>query len=244
MTNKTFLLCSYSRSIIFFVLQIIHLFFKEYAIKELNIKNETTITLYYSSITLSAPALGSLIGGLLSNSLGGYESAKSSIGIILFTVIAGIGTFILSFTKNYYFFSFGMFIFFFSNSGILPTITGYTLLCVPNNIKSISSSIDQFITTLFGKFPGPIIFGVLNDYLGKINSDLAWQITMSYFYFGMFTLFLSCVFIKEKIKIIKKEEEEKYIGLAKSIRKNSKYISDVYSGDRLDLVRIGKHSFL
>lgn len=238
--NKAFMFSSFSRSVIFFVLQIIHLYFKEYSISVLKVSNENKIVLYYSFITITAPALGSLIGGAFSNYLGGYESPNSIVIVIIFNLLAGFAVIFLSLTKNYIVFSMSVFLFFYSVSGILPTITGYTLLSSPKLLKSLSSSVDLLITTLFGKLPGPIIYGTLCDYFGDTGNSIAWKFSMLYYYVGSITLFISCKFIKQKMLLLKTEDIHKNRGFAKTFEKDTIHLSEVGCGDRVSLIKIGK----
>ena len=62
-----FMLSSLTRANMFFIFQIIHLFIKDYVINGLKISNEKMLLYYYSTISITGPALGSFIGGVLSN---------------------------------------------------------------------------------------------------------------------------------------------------------------------------------
>ena len=181
-----------TRGIIFFIFQIIHNFFKDYSINSLNVKNETKILYFYGFASIFGPATGSLLGGLICNKLGGYESKNSIIVPIIFGIFASVSIFLLTHITNFNAFSISLCIFFFSSGAILPTIAGYIISSIKREYKAIGSSLDMLITTLLGKLPGPIIYGFLNDYFKSSDNKLAWKITLYYFYIGFIFMLLAC----------------------------------------------------
>ena len=192
LNNKIFIFSCLTRGIIFFIFQIIHNFFKDYSINSLNVKNETKILYFYGFASIFGPATGSLLGGLICNKLGGYESKNSIIVPIIFGIFASVSIFLLTHITNFNAFSISLCIFFFSSGAILPTIAGYIISSIKREYKAIGSSLDMLITTLLGKLPGPIIYGFLNDYFKSSDNKLAWKITLYYFYIGFIFMLLAC----------------------------------------------------
>ena len=196
--NKTFIFSSVTRGIIFFIFQIIHNFYKDYSINSLNVKNEKQILYFYGFASVFGPATGSLLGGLICNKLGGYESKNSIIVPIIFGIFANVSIFLLTHITNFNAFNISLYAFFFSSGAILPTIAGYIISSLKREYKGIGSSLDMLITTLLGKLPGPIIYGFLNDYFKNRDNKLAWKITLWYFYIGFIFMLMACCSVGSK----------------------------------------------
>ena len=82
--NQCFIYSCIVKAIVFFIFEIIYIFFKIYAFEALNYTDEIKFFYYYSLTTIAAPSLGGLVGGGICNKFfGGYES-KNSVWVILF----------------------------------------------------------------------------------------------------------------------------------------------------------------
>ena len=217
-SNRIYIFSSITRGITFFIFQIIHNFFKDYSINSLKIKNEKQILYFYGFASLFGPASGSLLGGLICTKLGGYESKNSIIVPIIFGIFANVSIFLLTHITNFNAFSISLFAFFFSSGAILPTIAGYIISSVKKEEKAIGSGFDMLITTLLGKLPGPIIYGLLNDYFKSHDNKLAWKITLCYFYIGFIFMLMACYSVGSK------EDEQKTI-----LKKKHKMSDKVYA---------------
>ena len=196
--NKIFIFSSLTRAIIFFTFQIIHNFFKDYALNGLKIKDEKQILYYYGFASILGPAIGSLLGGIICNKLGGYESKNSILVPIIFGILANISIFSLINITKFTLLSLSLCAFFFSSGAILPTIAGYIISSVRKENKGIGSSFDMLLTTLLGKLPGPIFYGLLNDKLKNFDSRLAWKISLGYFYIGFIFMIFACFSVGNK----------------------------------------------
>jgi MFS family permease len=196
--NKIFIFSSLTRAIIFFTFQIIHNFFKDYALNGLKIKDEKQILYYYGFASILGPAIGSLLGGIICNKLGGYESKNSILVPIIFGILANISIFSLINITKFTLLSLSLCAFFFSSGAILPTIAGYIIFSVRKENKGIGSSFDMLLTTLLGKLPGPIFYGLLNDKLKNFDNRLAWKISLGYFYIGFIFMIFACFSVGNK----------------------------------------------
>ena len=56
----------------------------------------------------------------------------------------------------------------------------------------------MLLTTLLGKLPGPIFYGLLNDKLKNFDSRLAWKISLGYFYIGFIFMIFACFSVGNK----------------------------------------------
>ena len=216
-TNKIYILSIIKRSINTFIFQIIHSYLKPYQETVFQGCDEKLIVLFYNLANLVATMIGGLIGGILTKKVGGYESKKSIIILIISEIITVINIFFLSFTSNFYIYNINLLIFFFFISASSPIILGYIIITIPKQIKGIGIGLDMIVSTFLGKIPGPIIYGALEDKYSEKNPSFAWKLSLSYYYIGILIVLILCCFkYKEEIKenANKVKMHERFIDIA------------------------------
>ena len=72
--NIIFILSLLKRSIVYFILQIVQSYLKQYQQHNFENADEDLIVLFYSIATLASTALGGLMSGIITKKLGGYEN--------------------------------------------------------------------------------------------------------------------------------------------------------------------------
>ena len=204
--NKIYLLSIIKRSNNTFIFQIIHSYLKPYQEKALNKYNERLLVLFYNISSLLATAIGGILGGIITKFLGGYETKKSILVLIVPEIITAINIVFLSFTKNFYIYNINLILFFFFISAGSPVILGYLIKTIPKSIKGVGIGLDMIVSTFLGKIPSPIIYGALDDKYKDNHIDFAWKFTLSYFYVGFIIIIILCYF-KYHEKIIKDSSE-------------------------------------
>ena len=206
--NKIFILSIIRRSITTFVFQIIHSYLKVYQDSVLKGCNKKLLVLFYNIASLVATAIGGLIGGVLTKCVGGYESKKSVIILLIPEFVTTVNIFFLSFTKDFYIYNINLILFFFFISSNSPIILGYLIKTIPQKIKGVGVGLDMIVSTFLGKIPGPIIYGALEDKYSSKKPDLAWKISLSYYYLGIIVAIILCIFkCKEEIEINEEKRE-------------------------------------
>ena len=210
--NKIYVLSIIKRSCVTFIFQIIHSYLKVYQKNVFENSDEKLIALFYSISTLVATAIGGLLGGIISKLLGGYDSKKSIIIVIIPEILTCISISFMAFTSDFYIYNINLILFFCLISVNSPVIFGYLITNIPKDIKSIGVGLDMIVSTFLGKIPGPIIYGILDDKFSEENPSYAWKICLSYFYFGFILCILLCYFkyfeeIKENASNITLEEQ-------------------------------------
>ena len=200
--NKIYLLSIIKRSMNTFVLEIIHAFLKIYQEKALKNPKEKLIVLFYDIACLVANAVGGLlIGGIITKSLGGYESKKSILVLIIPEILSNVNIFFLIFTNNFYVYNINLIFFFFFYSSSSPIIYGYLIKTIPKAIKATGVGLDMIFSTFLGKIPGPIIYGTLEDKYSEKKPGFAWRITLWYYFISnIFTVLLCYYKYFEEIK--------------------------------------------
>ena len=173
------------RSIITFILQIVHSYLKQYQEKYFIPKNATEdeknklinlIVLFYNISTLASTAIGGLLSGIITKKLGGYENKKSIYVVIIPDIITSISVGFLAFSSNFYMYNINLIIFFCFISMGNPVLQGYLIKAIPKQIKGIGVGLDMLVSTFLGKIIAPVIYGSIVDKYEKENYALAWQI--------------------------------------------------------------------
>ena len=192
--NQIYLFCAIKRAINTFIFQIIHSYLKVYQESVFTNYKEKLLLLFYSLSTLLSTAIGGLLGGIITQKLGGYNDKKSIFVVIIPELITTINLTFLVFTFNFYIYNVNLLLFFGFVSMGAPVLQGYLITTIPKPIKGIGIGLDMILSTFLGKIPGPIIYGALNDKYSKTKPYLAWRICLSTFYFGFVMVILICIF--------------------------------------------------
>ena len=209
--NIIFLLSIIKRSIITFILQIVHSYLKQYQEHYFfsgTEPDEDLIVLFYNISSLASTAIGGILSGIITKKLGGYENKKSIYVVLIPDIITSISVFFLAFTENFYIYNINLIIFFCFISMGNPVLQGYLIKAIPKQIKGIGVGFDMLVSTFLGKIPAPMIYGFLVDKYEKDNYSLPWKICLCYFFFGALLAFILCIF-KLKEKEEKENEEDK-----------------------------------
>lgn len=115
----------------------------------------------FALCALTGPILGVVVGGILFNRIGGYNSPKAfpiCVAAMLFASACGVP---LVFATNYYLVFFLLWGQFFFGGFSLPVLTGILLNTCPESIRTIASSIANLMYNLLGYLPAPYIYGVV-----------------------------------------------------------------------------------
>ena len=227
--NRVFIFSCTAKAIIFFVHEIVYIFFKIYTFEALHYDNEIKFFYYYSITTIAAPSLGGLIGGAICNKFfGGYESKKSIWIIIFFGTLSvlfiSVVRVVIQFNKLIIF----IFGYFFSSSAFLPTLSGYIINSLNKDLKGFGSSFDNLITNIF-VLTSPILYGLLNDKYKSVDPKFAWSKSLLIYYFETIFIYLACFF--------KWQTNNKKVKVKSIVKKTMK---DAYKLSRSSLVRADK----
>lgn len=245
--NGLFMFACLTRTSLYGVFQVIHQFLKDYTIRVIVNYNEEKLVYYYTIATLLGPSCGSLLGGYLSNKVGGYENKRSIFIMLFFGLLASCSIVPFITAIHLINFSLAMLIFFFTTSATLPTLSGYTVNSVPFELKGIATGIDILFTTFLGKMPGPIVYGVINDIYKLEYPKMAWGCVMSIYYVSFVFMILTSVChwrrvskeeeYKERM-LMKKEKERKNTYVF--VQRMGKVIAELGRDDNVEIYDIAK----
>ena len=246
--NGLFLFSCLTRTSLFTVFQVIHQFLKDYTTRALLNYNDQKLVYYYTIATILGPSCGSLLGGYLSNKVGGYENKRSIFIMLFFGLLASFSIIPLIIANDLINFSLALLLFFFTTSATLPTLSGYTVDSVSFEYKGIATGADILFTTFLGKMPGPIIYGIINDKYKFRYPKMAWACMMLFYYVSFVFMILTSICHWKRVKREEELHKEKMFLKRKLQRRNTltfaqkmgKIIAELGRDDNVEIYSLAK----
>ena len=156
-------------SILFFIVTCVQYWTSDYMLIALEVENETKRLYAFSIVCLTSPTCGLLIGGYIVDYLGGYSNKKSLVFCFVFAISSIIPALLLPLVNSYYLYAILLWILLFLGSGILPTLQGIIIACLPKNIQGSGNSFVIFFYNLVGYLPAPFVYGFFKEYFDDKN---------------------------------------------------------------------------
>ena len=156
-------------SILFFIVTCVQYWTSDYMLIALEVEDETKRLYAFSIVCLTSPTCGLLIGGYIVDYLGGYSNKKSLVFCFVFAISSIIPALLLPLVNSYYLYAILLWILLFLGSGILPTLQGIIIACLPKNIQGSGNSFVIFFYNLVGYLPAPFVYGFFKEYFDDKN---------------------------------------------------------------------------
>ena len=128
----------------------------------LGVKDKTKRLFSMSLLTLIMP-VGSLIGGVIGQCAGGYQTKKAHLLVNFLLLISVIGGLLLPHMKDIFHFTFVNLTMSLSFSALFPCVMGIIINSVPLEMKVMASSFNSFINNLIGTLPSPYLYAIINE---------------------------------------------------------------------------------
>ena len=160
MKNCSYLLCVTAITVLMFVQTANIYWATEYMKKELN-GNAEIVDIIFLVCILTAPFVGSILGGVLTTKLGGYTTRAAFIlvlGIYLLLLVASLP---ISFVDSIYLFGSCLWLVVFVFGFTEPILTGIMLNMVSPPERSTAISVTIFLQMIFGLLPAPYVYGLI-----------------------------------------------------------------------------------
>ena len=186
---------------IYFIVTGIQFWMTKYLIEILDIE-PLLVNIIFSGISVTAPLLGVIVGGTISDIYGGYKG-KNVIRAIKMIIAFGLVSFVFAFPMGFLFqiiyLSVLLWTFLFFGAAIIPIGTGIMISAVPKYCQATSSSISQLIFNLFGYFFSPMITGFIMDRFNDKRKGFIWGMRVV-FWWVIFCLifFIISYFVAKK----------------------------------------------
>ena len=118
---------------------------------------------YYAFTCLSAPISGVIIGGIMFNCIGGYNSPKAHALACLLGFFACVSCLPIPFFGNKYLVYFLLWCVFFFGATIIAPLVGFMLQSVQEERRATANSLATLAYNLFGYLPAPFVYGLFSD---------------------------------------------------------------------------------
>ena len=113
---------------------------------------------------------GVIIGGIIFNKIGGYESPKAYPLCVLIMSIGSTIGFPLPFVTDPNLSALLVWVEFFCGGFCMPALIALQIANVPPSAKTTANSLANFVYNLLGYLPAPYIYGLVYDNTGGGNS--------------------------------------------------------------------------
>lgn len=162
----------------------------------------------FATVSITAPTIGVLAGGILIQKLGGYTNKTALSACFKISILAACSAIFLPLVDNIIIFVVLIWLLLFFGASIVPGLTGIMLSSTQEKTKEIAMSITHLCYNLIGYLPSPFLYGLVCKYTGGITSRYGLGFILLWSYFGVGLLFLSKYF-KNKSSILKQNEDSK-----------------------------------
>ena len=171
-TEPLFVCSIFTISIFFFIVTCVQYWTSDYMKDALGIEDEAKRLYAFSIVCLTAPTAGLLTGGYIVDYLGGYSNKRSLLFSLIIALMSIIPAIPLPLVNSYYLYAILLWILLFFGAGILPTIQGVTIVCLPKNVQGAGNSLVIFFYNLFGYLPAPYAYGKIKDKKGSRSAQM------------------------------------------------------------------------
>ena len=163
-TSSSFILWVFARAITYAPNLVLTNFLHEYLEDALGVIDESKRLGIYTVTGLIGPSIGAFLGGVVCTLLGGYETIKSRLLVVVTYGIYAVCALMLTQINSVMYFSvvYGVMMFIFAAN--VPILTGIVLSSVPGSIRATASSVNSFMYNFLGQFPAPYVYELLGEY--------------------------------------------------------------------------------
>lgn len=163
-TSPSFILWVFARAITYAPNLVLTNFLHEYLEDALGVSDESKRLGIYTVTGLIGPSIGAFLGGVVCTLLGGYETIKSRLLVVVTYGIYAVCALVLTQIDSVMYFSivYGVMMFIFAAN--VPILTGIVLSSVPGSIRATASSVNSFMYNFLGQFPAPYVYELLGEY--------------------------------------------------------------------------------
>ena len=201
--NIPYMLITLYRTNRLFIFVAIDFWFSDYLQNSLFVYEPYKIFLSYSFTIVSAPLLGLILGGIISNKIGGPKGKNSFKAMFYLQILSVIFGFLSNFPKNIIYFTLFMSIYMLLNSasGLISISASYAV--IPKNLIGTATGIYSVVVNLAGFLPAPYAYAFLKNLFGCGGYIIIFF--MVYGLFGGLFLFIADFYMKSRKIYIYKE---------------------------------------
>ena len=201
--NIPYMLITLYRTNRLFIFVAIDFWFSDYLQNSLFVYEPYKIFLSYSFTIVSAPLLGLILGGIISNKIGGPKGKNSFKAMFYLQILSVIFGFLSNFPKNIIYFTLFMSLYMLLNSasGLISISASYAV--IPKNLIGTATGIYSVVVNFAGFLPAPYAYAFLKNLFGCGGYIIIFF--MVYGLFGGLFLFIADFYMKSRKIYIYKE---------------------------------------
>lgn len=157
----------------------------------------------YLVISLSAPLIGVMVGGIVLHHVGGYDGANALKVATVEALLASIVATPIPHIDSPLIVMILLWLLFFFGGCAVPAITGIMICSIPKDSRSSGNSISHLFQELLGYLPSPMIYGFIQSQSGGPTSRYGMITLMSWSYFGLIFIALATRSDQLAVKLVK-----------------------------------------
>jgi len=159
------------------------------------------VFVYFSIICVTAPTLGTIMGGVVTSANGGYNS-PSALGICVFVMFIGtVCALPVPFLNSFIACAFLVWILLFCGGFTLPVMTGIMLGSVHPLQRTVANSLANLAYNILGYLPAPFLYGFICSVTGGEQSRYGMGMLMYSTFFACVFLFVALIYQLKKRQV-------------------------------------------
>ena len=202
--NVPYLLINLYRANRLFIFVAIDFWFSDYLQNTLQITDPSKIFFSYSLTIVLSPLLGLILGGIISNQIGGPKGKHSFKAMFILQILSVIFGFLSNYPSNINYFTLLMSLYMLLNtaSGLISISASYAV--IPKNLIGTATGIYSIAVNLLGFLPAPYAYAFLKSVLKSGRYIII--IFMVYGLFGGINLITADIYMKKNVIYIYKDD--------------------------------------
>ena len=222
--SPIFILMNITLASMFIIVSAVQFWINDYLENGLLVDDEKKRLYAFAFVVITSPVGGIILGGILSNKLGGYDTEKAIYIPLVTSFLVCILANIIPLTSNLYVFIPLFWTYLFLGSVLLPVVSGIILVSVDKKFAGSVSSVSTLLYNILGRLPGPILYGFYKSQVDDKHSRIPFWLLLNMAIPGFIAVLICIKFQKEKYRKLRNQlNEEKEIFLdSENINKENK----------------------
>lgn len=160
--KRLFIVCVLALSSLYFIITAIQYWISDYMMEVLGLPKEK-VFIYFVFISVTAPTCGLILGGKVSEMLGGYTGKYAILFCLVNSILASVFGFPIPFINSPNLCGVLIWMELFFGAAMLPTLTGLMISSTPQKLRNLGNSVAQFTFNLLGYIPAPVTYSYVNS---------------------------------------------------------------------------------
>ena len=222
--SPIFILMNITLASMFIIVSAVQFWINDYLENGLLVDDEKKRLYAFAFVVITSPVGGIILGGILTNKLGGYDTEKAIYIPLITSFLVCILANIIPLTSNLYVFIPLFWTYLFLGSVLLPVVSGIILVSVDKKFAGSASSVSTLLYNILGRLPGPILYGFYKSQVDDKHSRIPFWLLLNMAIPGFIAVLICIKFQKEKYRKLRNQlNEEKEIFLdSENINKENK----------------------